>query len=136
MDAALRDLVWARASSQCEYCHLPQSAAPVARFQIEHIRAKQHGGQTIDENLALACPRCNAYKGPNLTAVDSETDQIVSVFHPRSQNWDDHFRLGGSEILGLTPTGRATVRLLHMNDDNRIEARAGLLARGEFGASS
>ncbi len=132
MDAALRDLVWVRAAARCEYCHLPQAAAPVARFHIEHVRAKQHGGQTVAENLALACPRCNGYKGPNLTGIDPEMDQVVAVFHPRLQNWNDHFRLNGAEILGLTPSGRATVWLLHMNDEDRVEVRAALLKRGEF----
>jgi hypothetical protein len=132
MHAALRNLIWHRAEGRCEYCRLPQDAAPVARFQIEHIRAKQHGGSSVADNLALACPRCNAFKGPNLTAVDPETDQVVAVFHPRLQAWCDHFAFDGAEILGLTPTGRATTQLLRMNDDDRIHVRAALLERGEF----
>ena len=64
MDAALRDLVWARAAARCEYCHLPQSVAPVVRFQIEHIRAKQHDGQTIAENLGLQHPASAPHLSP------------------------------------------------------------------------
>ncbi len=32
-----------------------------------------------------------------------------------------------AEIVGLTPTGRATVRLLNMNADNRVLLRRSLL---------
>jgi len=28
-------------------------------------------------------PDCNAFKGANLTAMDPETDEVVSVFNPR-----------------------------------------------------
>jgi hypothetical protein len=132
MDEALRTLVWQRAAERCEYCRLPQSAAPVARFQIEHIRAKQHGGLTVAENLALACPRCNCFKGPNLTAIDPGSDEIATVFHPRTERWEDHFLWDGPEIFGLTPTGRATVRLLRMNDEDRVAVRIALRGRGEL----
>lgn len=126
MDAALRRLVWERAEGCCEYCRLPQSASPVSRFQIEHIRAKQHRGSTAEDNLALSCPRCNCFKGPNLAAVDPDTDEVVPIFHPRQQAWYDHFFEEGTEIRGLTATGRATVILLRMNDEDRQEVRAAL----------
>src|SRR4051794_18592391 len=100
MDESLRRLVRSRAGDRCEYCRLPQELAPFARFQIEHVRAKQHGGSDHPDNLALACPRCNAYKGPNLSAVDPDSDAVVSLFNPRTQNWDDHFALVGIEIVG------------------------------------
>ena len=73
MDASLRDLVRRRAANRCEYCRLPQAYAPIVRFHVEHIRARQHEGGDDAENLSLACPRCNAYKGPNLTSIDPQT---------------------------------------------------------------
>jgi hypothetical protein len=36
----------------------------------------------------------------------------------------------GPRIVGLTATGRATVDVLAMNDERRVERRAELLARG------
>ena len=132
MDDSLRDFVRQRALQRCEYCLLPQSAARLFCFHIEHIRAKQHGGQDAEPNLALACPDCNAHKGPNLTSVDSLTDTVVPLFHPRTDNWDDHFERLGSVILGVTPTGRATVELLNMNEAERVDMREKLLANDEW----
>jgi 5-methylcytosine-specific restriction endonuclease McrA len=132
MDAPLVDLVWQRAEGRCEYCRLPQAAASVVRFQLEHIRSKQHGGLTVAENLALSCPRCNCFKGPNLTGIDPETDAVVLLFNPRQDQWPNHFALVDAEIRGLTPIGRTTVNLLRMNDPERVELRSQLLAAGEF----
>jgi len=73
--------------------------------------------------LALACDRCNAYKGPNLTSIDPETNAVVPLFSPREDIWGDHFVARGGRIYGLTPKGRATVRLLNMNASRRVELR-------------
>jgi hypothetical protein len=132
MDAATRELVRRRAAQRCEYCLLPQVAAPFFTFHIEHVRAKQHHGGDEIENLALACPDCNRFKGPNLSAIDPETGVPVPVFNPRTQSWQEHFALRGAEIVGRTPVGRATVALLNMNEEPRLEMRLELLRTGEF----
>lgn len=124
MAATLRERVRRRANDQCEYCRLPQSAAPFFTFHIEHIRAKQHGGGDEFSNRALACPDCNAAKGPNPAAYDPETDALVPLFNPRLNSWEEHFEMRGYLVFGLTPIGRATVQLLAMNDENRLEMRA------------
>jgi len=54
MDAELRQLVWQRALSRCEYCQVPADVA-LLPFQIDHIIAEKHNGLTVAENLALAC---------------------------------------------------------------------------------
>lgn len=126
MDAATRELVRRRAGQQCEYCRLPQAAVSFAPFHVEHVVARQHGGGDDPTNLALACNRCNLHKGPNLTAIDPEKGAVVPLFDPRRQSWEEHFRLEGGEIIGLTPTGRATVRLLNMNAKHRVQLRATL----------
>lgn len=123
MDASLRELVRRRAGHRCEYCRLPQPAAPFLTFHIEHIRARQHGGDDDPSNLALACPDCNAHKGPNLTSIDPESGQVVALFNPRQDIWSDHFSFEGPTIVARTPTGRATVRLLSMNEPSRVEIR-------------
>jgi hypothetical protein len=132
MDAAVRQLVRQRAIERCKFCRLPQESAPVVTFHVEHVVPRQHGGQDDVANLALACPHCNRFKGPNLTSVDPATNQIVSLDNPRIQSWNEHFELTGVQIVGLTPHGRATVRLLRMNGEERMQVRAELLARGEF----
>ena len=54
---ALRSSVRVRAQGRCEYCHLPEEV-DFARYEIDHIIADQHGGQTVLENLAYACFDC------------------------------------------------------------------------------
>lgn len=91
--------------------------------RVEHIIARQHQLNDAVYNLALACDRCNGFKGPNLSSIDQSTDQIVPLFHPRRDDWDQHFQLVGGPIAGRTPTGRATARLLMMNHVRRVELR-------------
>ncbi|OYV74093.1 MAG: hypothetical protein B7Z74_02845 [Deltaproteobacteria bacterium 21-66-5] len=84
MDDELRDFVRRRARDRCEYCLIPQEATPYFTFHVEHIVAKQHLDELDDAaRLALACNRCNAYKGPNLSSVDPLTGQIVLLFRRR-----------------------------------------------------
>ncbi|MGA2253967.1 MAG: HNH endonuclease signature motif containing protein [Thermoguttaceae bacterium] len=131
MDATTRELVRHRAGHRCEYCRLPQAAAPYFTFHVEHVRAKQHHGGDEAENLALACPYCNLHKGPNLSAIDPETGTLVPIFNPRTQTWQEHFAYMGGEIVGRTAVGRATVVLLNMNEEPRLEMRIELLRNGE-----
>ena len=123
MDQSLREVVRRRAGNACEYCRIAQEATPLIAFHVEHIVSRQHGGSDDPAGLALACDRCNAYKGPNITSIDPETDTVVALFHPRTDLWNDHFVIGGGQVVGLTPTGRATVRLLNMNAPRRVELR-------------
>ena len=131
MDHALRNLVWRRAANRCEYCRLPQSAVD-ATFHVEHVVAKQLGGGDGEDNLALSCDRCNLFKGPNLSSIDGESGEIVVLFNPRRDTWNDHFALEGASIRGLTPTGRATVSLLQMNVPRRRALRAFLIRLTEW----
>jgi hypothetical protein len=132
MDAPTRRLVRQRAQDRCEYCRLPQAAQPFVTFHVEHIRAKVHGGSDDPENLCVACERCNAFKGTNLSGVDPETGNVERLFDPRHQAWPEHFELRGALILGLTATGRTTVSVLMMNEGRRVQLRAELIGRGEF----
>ncbi len=132
MDSATRRQVQKTAKGRCEYCRLPQSAAPYLTFHVEHIHARQHTEDDRLSNLCLACPHCNLHKGPNLTTLDDATGEIVRLFHPRNDDWEDHFQLVNARIEGLTPVGKATVRLLKINAHDQLEIRAGLIQRGEY----
>ena len=132
IDAATRLLVRQHAGNRCEYCRLPQSASPFLTFHIEHIQASQHVRDDDPSNLCLACPHCNLNKGPNLSSVDPKTRETVDLFHPRRQNWHDHFQLDGARIEGKTLTGEVTARLLKINDEEHLEIRTGLILRGEY----
>jgi hypothetical protein len=131
MDESVRQFVRNRAEHRCEYCRLLQRHLPFSAFQIEHVRPRKHGGSDEPENLALACERCNAFKGPNLTGVDPQTQQVVQLFDPRRDRWAEHFEYRGHLILGKTDVGRTTVEVLNMNEANRVKLRRGLLDLGE-----
>jgi hypothetical protein len=125
----LRQAVRKRARDRCEYCTIHQADIPFLRHQIEHVIAKQHKGRDELSNLALACYRCNKFKGPNLTAFDPRTGKLVRLFNPRLQRWSDHFSVRGVLILGRTAIGRATVELLQMNATKRQSLRRELRGR-------
>lgn len=126
MNRQLSLAVQERAAHQCEYCLLPQSAFPVP-FQIDHIRAEKHGGETIERNLALSCTHCNRHKGPNIAGFDAETGQVVRLFNPREDHWGEHFEADGARFRGKTAIGRATVDVLAMNDTDQLAVRDALL---------
>ena len=127
----LRRLIAERAGYRCEYCLLPQAAA-LHRHEPDHIVPLQHGGVTDLTNLALACLRCNRHKGPNIGSFDPLTGQLVPLFHPRLQVWDQHFQIVDGEIIPLTAEGRVTVRVLRFNDPDRLTERQRLIAARLF----
>jgi hypothetical protein len=130
MDEATREQVRLRAKGRCEYCRLPQAQAPFPLFHIEHIRPRKHGGTDVEGNLCLACNQCNLHKASNLTGIDPLTDSISRLFDPRNDEWYEHFAFNGARIVGRTAIGRATVRVLGMNDRERVELRLHLLESG------
>lgn len=123
---ALRQLVIQRAGGRCEYCLVHQDVSPYAH-EIDHLIARKHGGQTVAENLALACLACNRRKGSDLTAIDPLTGDIVPLFNPRVQLWQEHFTLDGAYVVGATTIGRATVFLLGINAPERVARRKALM---------
>jgi hypothetical protein len=96
-------------------------------FQIDHILAEKHGGETTEDNLALACPHCNRHKGPNIAGFDVETRQIVRLFNPRIDIWAQHFEADNVHLRGKTAIGRVTVGVLGMNSADQLRVRQALL---------
>lgn len=131
MDPILQREVWSRAREACEYCRMPQKYYRVP-FQVDHIIARQHGGKTELENLALACLHCNAHKGPNIAGVDPESGQMGRLFNSRRDAWDHHFRWEGPVLVGLTSIARATIDVLAINHPDYIAVREVLIGEGVF----
>ncbi len=125
--APLRQQVYERAGGQCEYCLIPQTAVLVS-LEVDHVVARKHGGETKENNLACACSLSNKYKGSDLASIDLDSEEIVPLFHPRRQRWQDHFRLQDAQIVPLTAAGRVTVNLLQLNQPDRVAEREILLA--------
>jgi hypothetical protein len=83
-------------------------------------------------NLALTCMRCNRRKGPNVGSFDPETGELAPFYNPRTQAWNAHFKLEGALIQPLTPEGRVTVKILRLNDLDRLEERQRLIELGLY----
>ena len=129
--AELRRRVRERASNCCEYCLLHQDFAASAH-QVDHVISEKHGGLSSLENLALSCALCNRRKGSDIGAADPQTGNLVPLFNPRTGRWADHFMLDDIRILGLTPSGRATVELLRLNTFERLIERDALTRIGRY----
>jgi hypothetical protein len=131
MDRALQELVWRRAGRRCEYCRVSQDDDRLP-FEIDHVIARKHRGPTRASNLCLACFACNNHKGPNVAGVDPATNTIVALFNPRRHQWKRHFRWDGPVLIGRTAIGRATIAVLEINLDYRVDFRQGLIDEGVF----
>jgi hypothetical protein len=116
----------------CAYCQTAEQLT-VAIFEIEHIMPLVAGGDTVVDNLCLACPTCNRYKATQLTAVDPQTGDSAPLFHPQQQVWTDHFSWNDShtELVGLTTSGRATIETLRMNRPQLVRVRRMWVKLGE-----
>jgi hypothetical protein len=126
-----------QAQNLCEYCHASELWQYV-RFTVDHIVPLSQGGTDDLENLCLACFHCNRRKSCSLAGIDPFTGARVSLFHPRQDQWNDHFSWSSDKlsIVGLTPTGRATVVLLAFNRERALRIRAADLAVGRHPPTS
>jgi 5-methylcytosine-specific restriction endonuclease McrA len=79
-----------RAGHRCEYCHAPETAFNTL-FEVEHITPQALGGEDTTDNLALSCRSCNGFKSDRRFGIDPETQAMPPLYHPRYDNWDDHF---------------------------------------------
>jgi hypothetical protein len=129
VSAHLRREVRDRAKERCEYCLIPEWAC-FAAHEVDHVIAEKHGGPTNSDNLSLSCVVCNKSKGSDIASLDPDTGSLERLFHPRRDDWREHFRLNDGRIEPLTSIGRVTVRLLRFNLPDRIEERQLLLASG------
>jgi 5-methylcytosine-specific restriction endonuclease McrA len=120
----LRQQVRERFNNICVYCQTAELLS-ASVFEVDHIIPHSADGQTTLDNLCLACSTCNRRKGNRQHAPDPLTNQIVPLFHPIKQKWDDHFSWSTNKtnIVGKTPTGRATIELLKMNRPQLIFLR-------------
>ena len=91
VSASVRSRDRQRARYLCEYCHSSEEAS-TSQFAIDHLQPKSLGGTDAVENSALACNRCNTRRYNFTTGIDPENDSIVSLFNPRIEQWNEHFK--------------------------------------------
>lgn len=122
---SIRQQVIKDAGSRCEYCRTSSRLTGMP-LVMDHIIPISLGGSDERNNLCASCYRCNEFKGAKITASDPVTNKLISLFNPRQQKWLYHFNWanGGTHIIGITTTGRATVLALRLNNENIVQARA------------
>jgi hypothetical protein len=118
----LRLRVIGRANGRCEYCGL-SSLGQAATFHIDHIIPQAAGGMTHFDNLALACIHCSLRKCARQRVRDPRSGKMAPIFHPRQHHWNLHFRWVGLRLIGITPTGRATIEALGLNTPDHLIIR-------------
>jgi hypothetical protein len=127
----LRQRIRQRAGNRCEYC-LSHQDYIMGRLQIDHIQPLAKGGANTEDNLCLACELCNQYKWTQTEAIEPESGELVSLFNPRLQKWQEHFTWNqeGTEIIGITPCGRATIVALRLNNNLAVIVRKNWVKAG------
>lgn len=130
--AQQKKIIVERAKGCCEYC-LSQARFAMQSFSVEHIIPKSKGGKTTLNNLALACQGCNNYKYNKTEWHDPINNKLIALYNPRQQVWNQHFAWNENFtiVIGLTPTGRATVEALKLNLEGVVNLRQVLYSAGE-----
>lgn len=68
---------------RCIHCQsrllVPIDSARPTSATLEHIVPRTHGGKDAVENLAVACPRCNAGKGMRLDVRAASDPTLMRV---------------------------------------------------------
>jgi len=128
---SLREKISKQARYRCGYC-LTSEFIVGAPMEIDHIIPVALGGPTEEANLWLACSLCNDHKNDRIAALDPETDEIVRLFNPRLEDWQEHFAWSadGERMIGKTPKGRATILALNLNRPSLVRARRAWVAVG------
>lgn len=131
--ASLKTKIRTQAKFRCGYCLRCETLTGMP-MEFEHLIPIALGGKSIEENLWLSCRRCNEFKGVQIIVFDSETNSDVAIFNPRTQNWNEHFYWSedGTEIIGKTPIGRATINALNLNEQIIVVSRKLWVSVGWF----
>jgi hypothetical protein len=127
----LRILVAQNAHFRWEYCHIHQDDQ-FYTFHVDHIISLKHGGKTEFLNLAYTCSVCNLYKGSDLGTFLPNSKRLIRLFNPRKDSWSAHFSIGYGEIIPKTLIGAATVKVLDINNVDRIILRQALIDEGLY----
>jgi len=126
----LRRQITEAADNCCEYCCVPRAVA-FASYHIDHIISEKQGGETAFSNLALACRLCNLSKGSSIAAWHEYKEALIRLYNPRRDSWHNHFQFRPSGlIVPRTEIGQGTIKVLNLNDVNRVQARGVFIDTG------
>jgi hypothetical protein len=121
---SIQRAIIALSKDYCEYCIIPAAFA-TDFYSFDHIIPVCKNGESVLENLARSCSICNGLKQGKTTHLDPFSQQICRLYHPRQDNWDDHFQWSIDELqlIGKTAIGNTTIALLQLNRSNAINLR-------------
>ena len=124
ISADIRAQLRAEARDRCGYCQTQQVLA-YGPLEVDHIVPVAADGSDAVDNLWLACRPCNQHKGAQTHGHDPLTGRRARLFNPRRQSWKRHFRWSedGTQVIGRTVCGRATVEALRLNNPFAVETR-------------
>jgi hypothetical protein len=86
----------------------------------------------VEENLWLACSLCNDHEVDRVVSVNPVSGLVVRLFDPRPQVWAEHFQWTpeGDQVIGVTPSGRATIVAFNLNRPLLVRSRRAWVAVG------
>ena len=127
----IRQKVKDRANNCCEYCRIHQEDF-FFPFEIDHIISLRHEGKSNFNNLAFSCGTCNRMKAADIGTYLNEKLEFIRLFNPRMDIWEHNFEINHGEILPLTLIGEATIKLLDLNNPDRIILRQVLMTAKRY----
>lgn len=127
-----KNYMYKKQNELCAFCriHAPDCCVPM---HCEHIVYKNKHPQWtfLPENLCLACPLCNGYKGTAEVLVNPQIETYPNVgdgfkiIHPLYDRYSDHIELiGGVLYRGKTKKGVFTIDTCHLYRVKLAEERA------------
>lgn len=71
-------------------------------------------------------------KGPNISTILHTQGPLIPLFNPRTQDWFEHFEVQKGILLAHTSIAEGTIKLLELNQDNKIEERFEMMLAGFY----
>lgn len=70
---------------------------------------------------------CNQNKGTDLGTYLPDSKRLVRLFNPKKDSWNSNFEVQDGVIIGKTNIGLATIKVLDLNNIDRIILRQTLI---------
>ena len=89
-------------------------------FHVDHYRPKKYFSDLITDynNLYYSCAACNLYKGDYWSEIDNKV-----IVNPSDYVMSEHLKFNDEIISPLSRSGKTTVELLRLNNEDSIKYR-------------
>lgn len=127
----LREDMYKKQNKLCAYCriHVPLACVPMHREHIVYKDDHPHW-MFLPENLCVACPTCNEFKGTIEVLDDPQTTTYPKesagfrIIHPLYDKYSEHIELVGDVLYkGKTAKGVFTIETCHLYRVDLAEER-------------